>query len=133
MGKQRNDGRRSDPFGFGLEHLKKSKENPCFECGDLTTGRHHVVPVSKGGTKQIPMCADCHSKVHGEENNYRGELIKRGLQKAKERGIELGAPVKLTGAVVREIREARGNGQTIRSIAKSTGLSIGTVHKALKK
>jgi hypothetical protein len=38
----------------------------CFECGcDENIHDHHVVPKSKGGTKTIPLCSNCHSIVHG--------------------------------------------------------------------
>lgn len=37
---------------------------------------HHVVPRHAGGTKTIPLCAKCHSKVHGMKliNSYAHRL-----------------------------------------------------------
>lgn len=37
----------------------------CYDCDNEAKHKHHVVPKSKGGTKTIPLCEDCHSKVHG--------------------------------------------------------------------
>lgn len=36
----------------------------CFECGSEADHRHHVVPKSLGGRKTVPMCANCHGKIH---------------------------------------------------------------------
>ena len=57
----------------------------CFECGNEATENHHVIPKSLGGTKTIPLCSRCHSKVHSLEKTRRAdlspELTKRGLDK----------------------------------------------------
>ena len=62
--------------------------NVCFECGAPATERHHVVPASLGGTKTIPLCGECHAKVHdisnGERRNQLRELTKNSLTKRKE-------------------------------------------------
>ncbi len=61
--------------------------NVCFECGAPATERHHIVPASLGGTKTIPLCGDCHAKVHsirGNRRNQLGELTKKSLDKRKE-------------------------------------------------
>ena len=39
----------------------------CFECGEPAQANHHVVPKILGGTKTIPLCDDCHSKVHDKD------------------------------------------------------------------
>lgn len=36
----------------------------CFECGEKAYEEHHVIPVSRGGTKTISLCTLCHMKVH---------------------------------------------------------------------
>ncbi len=38
----------------------------CAECGKPSEHDHHVVPKSMGGTTTVPLCTDCHSKVHGK-------------------------------------------------------------------
>ena len=48
--------------------------NVCFECGAPATERHHVVPASLGGTKTIPLCGECHAKVHDVSGRRRNKL-----------------------------------------------------------
>lgn len=36
----------------------------CYECGSAATVQHHVVPVSLGGTRTLPLCRKCHGLVH---------------------------------------------------------------------
>ena len=57
----------------------------CFEC-DINTAHHnhHVIPRSLGGTKTIPLCTECHGKVHGLNFKDHGILTKAGLKKKKE-------------------------------------------------
>ena len=67
--------------------------NKCFECEateDLQ--EHHVVPKSRGGTKTVTLCHQCHMKAHGRDAkglNHK-KLTKEGLARAKERGVKLG-------------------------------------------
>jgi len=67
----------------------------CFECEtteDLQ--EHHVVPRSKGGTKTVTLCYECHMKAHGRDGksaNHR-RLTVEGLERAKARGVKLGNP-----------------------------------------
>ena len=56
----------------------------CFECGKPAEHEHHVVPVVLGGKKKIPLCADCHSKVHAPESSIsRGLLIHLGHKEGR--------------------------------------------------
>lgn len=62
-------------------------QNVCFECGAPATERHHVVPASLGGTKTIPLCTDCHAKIHdinGKRRNQLRDLTKKSLAKRRE-------------------------------------------------
>ena len=64
----------------------------CFECGTIgPVDLHHVVPKSKGGTKMIPLCLSCHTKVHGDNMlNFRklaNESRKKIIEDFKEKGI----------------------------------------------
>lgn len=36
----------------------------CFECGEPARHQHHVVPRARGGTKTVPLCAQCHALAH---------------------------------------------------------------------
>jgi len=65
----------------------------CFNCGkDPADHWHHVVPKSKGGTAMVPLCVECHAKVHNRRSMSASELTKEGLRKAKARGVKLGGP-----------------------------------------
>jgi hypothetical protein len=118
-------------------------EDVCFECGNPAENYHHVVPKTKGGRKTVPLCLECHSKVHGRQMAHPA-LTQFGLQKAKSRGVLLGAArpgaPRLTtearkvgtqrGAASRKrqavdayhdltpiMREMRGSGATLQQIA----------------
>ena len=69
----------------------------CFECGEPMGEMHHVIPRSRGGTKTLPLCVECHCKVHGLKNRpEHRRLVLEGLEKAKARGVKLGSPQNLT-------------------------------------
>ena len=57
----------------------------CFECGEVATERHHVIPRSKGGTKTVPLCQKCHGLVHGMKRLNISELTKAALNARKEK------------------------------------------------
>jgi hypothetical protein len=59
---------------------------PCFECGDPSEHDHHVVPVSRGGTKTVPLCVGCHAKAHHTDGWVgTGSLVRSVLQEKKLR------------------------------------------------
>lgn len=122
--------RRSDDFGFGVVAYK-DRHNRCFECGEMTTGLHHVIPVVYGGTKQLPMCKLCHRKAHSVGPTSQPEMVKKGLEKARLRGAKFGAPVKVNEEAARTILEFRSEGKSMKAIAKLVGLSVGSVHKVI--
>lgn len=68
-------------------------KNICVECGsNHMINQHHVVPQSKGGTFTIPLCLDCHSKIHGKKVMKMQTLAKQGYEKmikeANRKGIK---------------------------------------------
>jgi DNA invertase Pin-like site-specific DNA recombinase len=58
--------------------------------------------------------------------------VRSGLEAAKKRGVTLGAPVKVTDEIVDKARELRSEGRSYKDIASELGMSVGSVHKALK-
>jgi hypothetical protein len=66
----------------------------CFECGEISDLHdHHVVPRSRGGTKTVPLCEECHSKAHHRKKNMNTSTLTRAaLQRLKEAGVKLGNP-----------------------------------------
>jgi len=126
----RRNKRGSDPWGYFPKDRGKIQQ--CFECGFETSGRHHVVPVVMGGTKVIPLCSDCHTKAHGDQDApvIRVDLIREGIEKKRQAGWQPGRPRKMTAAIWRRIHELRDQKMGMKTIAKLLGLSVGTVHKA---
>jgi hypothetical protein len=57
----------------------------CFECGEVATERHHVIPRSKGGTKTVALCSKCHGLVHGIKRLNISELTKAALDARREK------------------------------------------------
>ena len=97
--------------------------NVCFECGAPATERHHVVPASLGGTKTIPLCGECHAKVHdisnGERRNQLRELTKNSLTKRKELIMSQGGFYSKSGRWVTKIGRDKGVDLTKASRASS--------------
>ena len=59
--------------------------------------------------------------------------VRSGLDAAKRRGVTLGAPVKITDDVVEQIRAHRAEGLSFKEISERMGLSVGSIHNALKR
>ncbi len=60
--------------------------NKCFECDNIATENHHVIPQSMGGKRTVPLCPKCHGLVHGiTRNDNLAELIRRGIEKKNSR------------------------------------------------
>lgn len=67
-------------------------ERMCFECGRPSECDHHVVPRSRGGTRTVPLCGECHGKAHHTNKNMNtSTLTKAALAAAKKRGVRLGS------------------------------------------
>lgn len=61
----------------------------CFECGSEATTEHHVVPQSRGGTKTVPLCDDCHGKAHGRGMATR-DLTREAIGRKRQAGERIG-------------------------------------------
>lgn len=59
--------------------------------------------------------------------------VKAGLQAAKQRGVKLGAPSKISPEVIAHIKALRSEGKSVRAIAKQMNLSYGSVQKVIKQ
>ena len=77
--------------------IMKAKDcTKCVNCGsDENIQLHHVVPLVLGGTNNIdnivPLCEDCHSKIHGWTT--KTSAIKAGKELQKQRGEYLGGRI----------------------------------------
>ncbi|MGW4858940.1 recombinase family protein [Kocuria palustris] len=57
--------------------------------------------------------------------------IQAGIQAAREQGVSHGRPRTISDETQLEIRMRRDRGESLRSIAESAGVSIGTTHRVL--
>lgn len=105
---------------------------PCWECDAVgEVHHHHPVPRSRGGTRTIPLCIDCHGKAH-DSRMARAQLTKDALAAKKARGemtgmAPLGKRVSEDGVhlvrdetetrMVERARELRAAGVTVRATA----------------
>jgi len=72
-----------------------NKEMICVNCKATDNLHlHHIVPLALGGTNKLTnvtvLCEECHGKVHGTSWERHSEATKKGLQKARLNGKELG-------------------------------------------
>jgi DNA invertase Pin-like site-specific DNA recombinase len=58
--------------------------------------------------------------------------VKSGLEAAKRRGVVLGPPIKINDDVREKAQVLRGQGLSYKKIATELGVSVGSVHNALK-
>jgi DNA invertase Pin-like site-specific DNA recombinase len=58
--------------------------------------------------------------------------VRSGLDAARRRGVVLGAPIKVNDEAVHKARTLRAQGLSYKDIAAELGISVGSVHKALK-
>ena len=102
----------------------------CVDCkNNGLIHNHHVVPRILGGTYTVPLCEDCHTKVH-DKNMKISALIKAGLRKTHENGTTLGRPTALFDKA--EAVKLSKSGLGCRRIGKKLGVSYGTIYKYLK-
>jgi len=95
----------------------------CFECekteDQIEMHNHHVVPRSKGGTKTVSLCCECHGLVHGKNRMSIKELTKQALADKKAKGFRTGTvpygfAVQEDGKLIEE-----PNSQEVLSIVRS--------------
>lgn len=108
----------------------------CFECGNPKEEMHHIIPKSKGGTKTIPLCVECHGKAHDvSHRKLMLDAAKSGRDKYVANGGKLG---RKTGSVISkedflsnhsDVIESLLNGNSIRKTMSLTNKSSGTVQK----
>jgi hypothetical protein len=64
----------------------------CFECGRPSEYEHHVVPISRGGTKTVPLCGECHGLAHHRKKAMStSTLTKEALAKKRQNGESCGS------------------------------------------
>lgn len=104
----------------------------CFECGGVEDLHfHHVVPLSRGGKRTVPLCHVCHGNAHGIKM-AASYLTKMGLRRARERGVTLGRPKVYANEVSAKIEELAAQGMSYRRIQDALGVSQGKIWRVLK-
>ena len=83
-----------------------------------------TTPAGKALFKMVSVFAEF-------ERDLIRERVKAGLDRAREEGITLGRP-KVDDQAIKEIRKLRRKGNTVRAIARQTGLSRSVVSKYSK-
>ena len=62
----------------------------CQYCGGDTEHVHHLIPIAVGGDNRennlIPLCLECHGKIHNKDFSNWKELQRIGIEKAKAAG-----------------------------------------------
>ena len=61
-----------------------------------------------------------------------GELVRRGQDRARARGVRIGRPSVVTADVLALARAMRAEGRTLREIARALGVGLASVHRALQ-
>lgn len=65
--------------------LKQNLKEECVNCeSNFNIQYHHIVPLTLGGTNKIsnivPLCEDCHNKIHNIKNMNMKQLILDGIE-----------------------------------------------------
>lgn len=95
----------------------------CFECGRKAENAHHVVPREVGGTRTVPLCEECHRKVHGLPRSWS---VMKGIARAKARGVKLGRPFKIHPPIPDDWKDL-----PLRELARRTGIPRETLRRRL--
>lgn len=95
---------------------------------DFISLRENIDSTSTMGKAMLTMV----SAIAELERNSNAEKIKNGLRKAKERGVKLGRRPLIDERLLWTISHMRGQGMSIRQIAKAVRVSKSLVHKCLK-
>ena len=127
-----------------FEHHKQYYFNnlphKCANCGSTDNlYLHHIVPLTLGGTNNlsniVPLCGNCHSKVHGTKATNIRELVRIGKEKAKEKAKEEGGvfkegrprvdPARIEEAL--KMLTVNGGDKSYKQVAHLTGISVKTL------
>ena len=107
----------------------------CFECDAPAEHDHHIIPKSLGGTRTIPLCVACHSKVHGRSLTHNA-LVRQGQARARAEGKTWGGSAKgrrlsVTEEIVVRVRILKAEGKGVTWIAREAGITRASVYRVL--
>ena len=84
-----------------------------------------------GGTKTVPLCLECHGKVHGRDMVRMAHLRRIGIDIAKGKGLFKGRKKGTTKGEPERARELKARGLKVSEIAQAMGTSKRTVQRYL--
>ena len=121
----------------------------CCNCGSKDNLEyHHIIPLSLGGNNKLSnlccLCYSCHSLLHFGKTKHinHSEATKKGLQRARERGVQLGQPkgAKLTTQksleakkLIKELNYSFEGNLSNEETYKQIGISRNTFYKYKKE
>jgi DNA-binding NarL/FixJ family response regulator len=107
----------------------------CCNCGAPASHRHHIVPRSVGGTDRpsnlAPVCEACHSLIHGRGFVDHKRLSIEGQARARAAGKQIGRRKSFKPEQVQMAQFLKGQGKSVREIAKAIGLTKSVVGRLL--
>jgi DNA-binding NarL/FixJ family response regulator len=83
----------------------------------------------EGIQSQLDTLMDRYTEISKRHSNS----IKEGLEKAKKQGKVLGAPKKITPAIIKEVKKLLASGISHRDIREKLNISIGSISKIKKE
>jgi hypothetical protein len=113
-----------------------SKTKPIGECTSFEVFAYlfDLGIITDDGT--ITVCSFHHNILHGIIKFQKAEhnkLVREGIQKAKERGVQFGRPSKLTPDMFQRIKDMREKNFGIKKIARHLKIGVGTVYSAMEQ
>ena len=131
------------------EKLIITKGTICCNCCSYEGNNiifHHIVPLSLGGTNNItnivPICEKCHNLIHHQYHNDRqqdthSDLIKAGMQRAKEDGKIIGRKALTIEMIPDDFKKIhypkiKDKEITIAELSRQLGMSRTTIYKYIK-
>lgn len=82
-------------FASNRRYYWKNLKNECVNCGSTNELQlHHIVPLIQGGTNRLSnvvvLCSNCHGKIHGVGYKNHSANTKKGIEKARSNGKQIG-------------------------------------------
>jgi DNA invertase Pin-like site-specific DNA recombinase len=99
----------------------------------LMDGGAHLVALADDLDWRTPAQREAWSTMLASARRTHRERTAQGIDAARERGTMIGRPTVLTRNRILLVRKLRSDGYSLRSIAAATGMSDGTVRKALSE
>ena len=127
------------------ENLIATKGAVCCNCYSYEGNNiifHHIVPLSLGGTNNIanivPLCEKCHNLIHHQCHNNgqytHSDLIKAGMQRARENGKVIGRKTLTIEMIPDDFKKIhypkiKNKETTVSELSRQLGMSRTTIYK----